>query len=199
MALLDAFKQQVLSLGRSEARSKARPLLVDDESFERSAAGLDRRTSESFVMFWLLSDRALYVVAGGVEGDWAFRIPYVCIAEVALDFDENAETLPWYLRLALNPDADGVITTLGESVDPGNPLAAPFPRIVEGDEYDRLARGEVVPLTGFAVVPQKFRSTLSLQLAAAGATLHLHGEDRAEAQRRIRARMPKVKRGGTDE
>ena len=199
MALLDAFKQQVLSLGRSEARSKARPLLVDDESFERSAAGLDRRTSESFVMFWLLSDRALYVVAGGVEGDWAFRIPYVCIAEVALDFDENAETLPWYLRLALNPDADGVITTLGESVDPGNPLAAPFPRIVEGDEYDRLARGEVVPLTGFAVVPQKFRSTLSLELAAAGATLHLHGEDRAEAQRRIRARMPKVKRGGTDE
>jgi len=197
MALLDAFKQQVLSLGRSEARSKARPLLVDDESFERSAAGLDRRTAESFVMFWLLSDRALYVVAGGVAGDWAFRIPFTCITEVALDFDENAETLPWYLRLALDPDADSVVTTLGESIDPGNPLGAPFPRIVEGDEYDRLARGEVVPLTGFAVVPQKFRSSLSLQLAAAGATLHLHGEDRAEAQRKLRARMQKVKRGGS--
>ena len=197
MALLDAFKQQVLSLGRSEARSKARPLLVDDESFERSAAGLDRRTSESFVMFWLLSDRALYVVAGGVGGDWAFRVPYTCIAEVALDFDENAETLPWYIRLALNPDADAVVTTLGESVDPGNPLAAPFPRVVEGDEYDRLARGEIIPLTGFAVVPLKFRSALSLQLAAAGATLHLHGEDRAEAQRKLRARLPKTKRSGT--
>ena len=197
MALLDAFKQQVLSLGRSEARSKARPLLVDDESFERSAAGLDRRTSEGFVLFWLLSDRALYLVAGGVDGDWAFRVPYDCIAEVALDFDENAETLPWYIRLALTPDAEGIVTTLGESIDPGNPLAAPFPRVVEDDEYDRLARGEIVPLTGFAAVPQKFRSSLSLQLAAAGATLHLHGEDRAEAQRKLRARMQKVKRGGS--
>lgn len=193
MALLDAFKQQVLSLGRSEARSKARPLLVDDESFERSAAGLDRRTSESFVVFWLLSDRAIYLVAGGVDGDWAFRIPYNCVSEVALDFDENAETLPWYLRLAFNPDADGMITTLGESVDPGNPLAAPFPRVVEDDEYERLARGEIVPLTGFAVVPHKFRSSLSLQLAAAGATLHLHGEDRAEAQRRLRMRKNKAR------
>jgi hypothetical protein len=196
MALLDAFKQQVLSLGRSEARSKARPLLVDDESFERSAAGLDRRTSETFVMFWLLSDRAFYVVAGGVGGDWAFRIPYTCIAEVALDFDDNAETLPWYIRIALDPVDEGAVTTLGDSVDPGKPLAAPFPRIVEGDEYDRLMRGEIVPLTGFAVVPQKFRSALSLRLAAAGATLHLHGEDRAEAQRKVRARLPKPRRGG---
>ncbi|MGB9359052.1 MAG: hypothetical protein WCC01_10895 [Acidimicrobiia bacterium] len=197
MALLDAFKQQVLSLGRSEARSKARPLLVDDESFERSAAGLDRRTSEGFVLFWLLSDRALYLVAGGVDGDWAFRVPYDCISEVALDFDENAETLPWYIRLALNPDPEGVVTTLGESIDPGNPLAAPFPRVVEDDEYDRLTRGEIVPLTGFAAVPQKFRASLAIQLAAAGAMLHLHGEDRAEAQRKLRARMQKVKRGGS--
>ena len=34
MALLDSFKQQVLNLGRSEARAKARPLLVDDEAEE---------------------------------------------------------------------------------------------------------------------------------------------------------------------
>ena len=196
MALLDAFKQQVLSLGRSEARSKARPLLVDDETFERSAAGLDRRTTESYVMFWLLSDRALYIVAGGADGDWAFRVPYDCIDEVALDFDENAKTLPWYLRIALDPEADGVVTTLGESIDPGNPLAAPFPRTVDDEEYERLARGEIVPLTGFAVVPQRFRSALSVQLASAGATLHLHGEDRAEAQRKLRARMQKVKRRG---
>lgn len=196
MALLDAFKQQVLSLGRSEARSKARPLLVDDETFERSAAGLDRRTSESFVMFWLLSDRALYLVAGGADGDWAFRIPYDCVDEVALDFDENAQTLPWYIRVALDAATDCEVTTLGESIDPGNPLAAPFPRTVDDDEYERLVRGEIVPLTGFAVVPQKFRAALSLQLAAAGATLHLHGEDRAEVQRKLRARMHKVKRGG---
>jgi hypothetical protein len=188
MALLDAFKQQVLSLGRSEARAKARPLLVDDESFERSAAGLDRRTTEGFVMFWLLSDRAVYLVAGGAEGDWAFRIPYECVSEMALDFDENAETLPWYIRLALDSGADGTITTLADEGDPGNPLAAPSARILAGEERDRLARGEIIPLTGFAVVPHKFRETLSLQLAAAGATLHLHGEDRAQAQRRVRAR-----------
>ena len=188
MALLDAFKQQVLSLGRSEARAKARPLLVDDESIERSAAGLDRRTSEGFVMFWLLSDRAVYLIAGGADDDWAFRIPYGCVDEMALDFDENALTLPWYVRLALDPDADGVITTLGDSVDPGNPLAAPFPRVVEDEERERLARGEIIPLTGFAVVPHKFREMLSLQLAASGSALHIHGEDRARAQRRLGTR-----------
>ncbi len=188
MALLDAFKQQVLSLGRSEARAKARPLLVEDESFERSAAGLDRRSAEGFVVFWLLSDRAVYLVAGGADGDWAFRIPYGCVDEMALDFDENAQTLPWYVRLALDTGSDCVITTLGDSVDAGNPLAAPSPRLVEDEERERLARGEIVPLTGFAVVPQKFRKELSLQLAASGATLHIHGEDRAQAQRRVRAR-----------
>ncbi len=188
MALLDAFKQQVLSLGRSEARAKARPLLVGDEAFARSAAGLDRRTAEAFVVFWLLSDRALYVVAGGADGDWAYRIPYSCIDEVALDFDENAASLPWYVRFGINPLDEGAITTLAEAGDPGNPLAAPLPRVVEPDERERLARGEIIPLTGFAVVPQKFRSMLSLHLAASGATLHLHGEDRAEAQRRLRAR-----------
>ena len=188
MALLDAFKQQVLSLGRSEARAKARPLLVEDESFERSAAGLDRRTAEGFVVFWLLSDRAVYLVAGGADGDWAFRIPYGCVDEMALDFDENAQSLPWYVRLALDTGSDCVITTLGDSADPGNPLAAPSPRIVGDEEGERLARGEIIPLTGFAVVPQKFRKELSLQLAASGATLHIHGEDRAQAQRRMRAR-----------
>jgi hypothetical protein len=188
MALLDAFKQQVLSLGRSEARAKARPLLHEDETFARSAAGVDRRTAEAFVLFWLLSDQALYLVAGGADGDWAYRIPFGVIDEMALDFDENAASLPWCVRLAIDPAADGTITTLGEAAEPGKPLAAPHPRIVDPAERDRLARGEIIPLTGFAVVPQKFRSMLSLQLAASGATLHLHGEDRAEAQRRLRAR-----------
>lgn len=188
MALLDAFKQQVLSLGRSEARAKARPLLVGDEAFARSAAGLDRRTAEAFVVFWILSDQALYVVAGGADGDWAYRIPYACVDEVALDFDENAPSLPWYVRLGIKPSNDGEITTLAEVSDPGNPLAAPLPRVVDSDERERLARGEIIPLTGFAVVPHKFRSMLSLHLAAAGVTLHLHGEDRAEAQRRLLAR-----------
>lgn len=189
MALLDAFKQQVLSLGRSEARAKARPLLLENETFARSAAGLDRRTAEAFVVFWLLSDEALFLVAGGAGGDWAYRIPYGLIDEMALDFDENAASLPWYVRLAIDPSGEGTITTLGEAGDPGKPLAAPVARIVEADERERLARGEIVPLAGFAAVPQKFRSMLSLRLAASGATLHLHGEDRAEAQHRLRSRM----------
>ena len=188
MALLDAFKQQVLNLGRSEARAKARPLLIDDEAFDRSAAGLDRRTSEGFVLFWLLSDRALYLVAGGATGDWAFRIPYECIAEMALDFDENAETLPWYIRLTLFLDGDGVITTLEDVEELGKPLAAPMPRVIDGGEKERLAQGAVIPLAGFAVVTKKFRTALARRLELAGGSLYVHGEDRAAAQPRLRTR-----------
>ncbi len=188
MALLDAFKQQVLNLGRSEARAKARPLLVDDEAFDRSAAGLDRRTSEGFVLFWLLSDRALYLVAGGMTGDWALRIPYECSAEMALDFDESAATLPWYVRLTLIPNGDGAITTLEDVGEPGKPLAAPQPRVIDHGEKERLAQGAVIPLVGFAVVTKKFRTALARRLELTGGALHVHGEDRAEAQRRLRTR-----------
>jgi len=188
MALLDTFKQRVLSLGRSEARAKARPLLVDDESFERSAAGLDRRSSETFVLFWLLSDRALYLVVGGDDADWAFRIPYGCIDGMTLEFDEDATMLPWHLRLTINAAGSGSITTLGDDVDPGNPLGAPPPRIVAAEERERLARGEIVPMEGFATVSRKFRSTLARQLAASEGTLRIRGEDMAEAQRRLRSR-----------
>ncbi|MEA2023139.1 MAG: hypothetical protein U9N79_02480 [Actinomycetota bacterium] len=188
MALLDAFKQQVLNLGRSEARAKARPLLVDDEAFDRSAAGLDQRMSEAFVLFWLLSDRALYLVAGGTVGDWVFRIPYACIEEMVLEFDEDSEMLPWNVRLRLGPDGTGEITTFDDIPDPGKPLAAPPARVVESDERDRLTNGEIIPLAGFALLGRKFRSTLARQLAANGARLHIHGEDRAEAQRKLRAR-----------
>lgn len=188
MALLDGFKQQVLNLGRSEARAKARPLLVDDEAFDRSAAGLDRRTSEGFVLFWLLSDRALYLVAGGATGDWAFRAPYESIAEMALDFDESAETLPWYVRLTLSPAGDGVITTLDVVGEPGKPLAAPHSRAIGDDERERLAQGAIIPLAGFAVMTKKFRTALARRLELTGGTLHVHGEDRAEAQRRLSTR-----------
>lgn len=193
MALLDAFKQQVLSLGRSEARAKARPLLVDDESFERSAAGLDQRTAEGFVLFWLLSDKAMYLVAGGVDGDWAFRIPYEDIDEMLLEFDENTETLPWRIRIGLRTDGPGTITTLGEAGDPGNPLAAPLPEAIEDDERHRLARGELIPMEGYAIASRKFRSTLARQLAATDGTLRLRGEDKAEAQRKLRMRKPSRK------
>lgn len=188
MALLDAFKQQVLNLGRSEARAKARPLLVDDEAFDRSAAGLDRRTSEGFVLFWLLSDRALYLVAGGATGDWAFRIPYECIDEMALDFDETAETLPWYIRLTLFSEGKGAITTLEDVEELGKPLAAPLPSVISGGERERLAQGAIIPLAGFAVVTKKFRTALARRLEVTGGSLHVHGEDRAAARRRLPAR-----------
>ncbi len=195
MALLDTFKQRVLSLGRSEARAKARPLLVGDESFERSAAGLDRRASEAFVLFWLLSNRALYLVAGGDEGDWAFRIPYGCINEMVLEFDEEAEILPWHVLLAIDPTGTGSITTLGEAADPGNPLAAPPPRAVGDDERERLARGEIIPMEGYAAASRKFRSALARQLAASEGTLRIRGEDKAEAQRRLHS-LKRTKRSG---
>jgi len=188
MALLDTFKQRVLSLGRSEARAKARPLLIDDESFERSAAGLDRRTSERWVLFWLLSDRALYLVAGGADDDWAFRVPYDCIDEMSLEFDENAETLPWRMHLVMRPEGGGEITTLGEMVDPGTPLGPPLPRVVDPDERARLVAGDVIPMEGYAVASRKFRSELARQLAASEGRLRIRGEDKAEAQRRLRSR-----------
>jgi len=194
MALLDTFKQQVLSLGRSEARAKARPLLVDDESFERSAAGLDQRSSEQFVLFWLLSDQALCLVAGGSDGDWAFRVSYENIDEMSLEFDEDAETLPWHVRIDLLEDGPDTITTLGEEADPGTPLAPPPPRPLEADERRRLVHGEIIPLEGYAVLSRKFRSNLARHLAATGGTLQIHGEDRAEAQRKLRTR--KSRSGG---
>ena len=64
MALLNSFKQSVLDLGRGEAKAKAKPLTIRDEALDRSASGLDRRTSERAVMFLLLSDRALFLVVG---------------------------------------------------------------------------------------------------------------------------------------
>ena len=185
MALLGAFKQQVLSLGRSEARAKARPLLVDDESFERSAAGLDRRTAEQFVLFWLLSDQALYLVAGGSDGDWAFRVPYADIHEMSLEFDGDAELLPWHLRIELQEEGPGRITTLGEDADPGNPLAPPPSRPIGDDEHRRFVRGEIIPMEGYAVTSRKFRSTLAHHLASTEGTLRIRGEDEAEAQRKL--------------
>jgi len=188
MALLDTFKQRVLSLGRSEARAKARPLLAGGESFERSAAGLDRRASEQWVLFWLLSDRALYLVAGGGDDDWAFRIPYDCVDEMFLEFDENAETFPWHVRLAVHAEGDGEITTLGEAIDPGNPLGPPLPRVVDPDERARLAAGDIIPVEGYAIASRKFRSALARHLAASEGRLRIRGEDKAEAQRRLRSR-----------
>jgi len=185
MALLDGFKQQVLSLGRSEARAKARPLLVGDESFERSAAGLDQRGVEQFVLFWLLSDQALYLVAGGSDGDWAFRVPYANIHEMSLDFDEDVEMLPWHIRIDLLEDGPDTITTLGEEADPGNPLAPPPPRPLEDDERRRLVHGEIIPMEGYAVTSRKFRSTLAHHLASTEGTLRIRGEDKAEAQRKL--------------
>lgn len=195
MALLDTFKQKVLDLGRSEARAKSRPLLVGEEVFDRSAAGLDRRSQESFVLFWLLSDRALFIVVGGRPEDHAFRIPYEAVAEIALDFDDNEEFLPWYVRIALHGHGPGRITTLddGETTS-GNPLAPPQARLMDDDERDRFARGELVPLTGFAALPKKFRSALRRRIELSGGTLHITGEEAAE-QKRARARKRPRKAG----
>ncbi len=185
MALLDTFKQKVLDLGRSEAKAKARPLLGEGESFDRSAAGLDRRAHETFVLFWLLSDRALFLVAGSAHDDHAFRIPYEALAEASLDFDENAEFLPWYVRLAIHPAGAGTIATLDEGRVAGNPLAPPPPRVVTDAERVRLARGEIVPLSGFAAIPKKFRTALARRLELAGGSLTISGAAAADRQWRL--------------
>ena len=188
MALLDTFKEKVLDLGRSEARAKARPLLVGDERFDRSAAGLDRRLHETFVLFWLLSDRALFLVAGTGGDDFALRIPCEALEEVSMDFDENATFLPWYLRIAILPEGPGEIATLDEEADTGNPLAPPPSRPVTAEERRRIARGEVVPLSGFAAVPKKFRTALSRRMELAGRPLTVTGAEAADRQWRAKRR-----------
>ena len=188
MALLDTVKEKVLDLGRTEARAKARPLLVDDETFDRSAAGLDRRGQESFVLFWLLSDRAVFLVGGGPAGDHAYRVPFEALTEVSLDFDENAGMLPWYVRVAIASEGPGEITTLQEGRDPGSPLAPPPPRNVGSEERHRLARGDILPLSGFGSLTRKFRSTLRRRLQLTGVELHVTGEEGAVPRRAARKR-----------
>lgn len=183
MALLEAFKQKVLELGRTEARAKVKPLLVGDESIERSAAGLDQRDREGFVLFWLLSDDALFLVGGGPRRDWAFRIPFAAVREVSIDFDETATVLPWYVRLSLREVGPGVVTTLDEDPDPANPLAAAPPVPLDTDQLARLSRGELIPLSGFAALSSKFLDALSANLEAAGAVAKVSGRDAYEARR----------------
>ena len=183
MALLEAFKQKVLDLGRTEAKAKVKPLLVKDETIDRSAAGLDRRDREGFVLFWLLSEQALFLVAGEPHRDWAFRIPFEAVREVSIDFDESATVLPWYVRLSLRDGAVGVVTTLEEEPDPGNPLASPPPTPLDTDHLIRLARGELVPLSGFGSLPWKFRASLTDRLEAAGAVIKVSGAEAADAKR----------------
>jgi hypothetical protein len=185
MALLDTFKQKVLDLGRSEARAKAKPLLVGDETFDRSAAGLDRRGQEGFVLFWLMSDRALFLVAGGQPDDFVFRIPFEAVADMSLDFDEHAEFLPWYVRVTLQPESPGTITTFDELVPEGKPLAPPPAREVETVERLRLVRGEIVPMTGFFALPKKFRTALARRLELTGVELSVSGAEAADRQWRM--------------
>lgn len=188
MPLLHAFKQTVLDLGRGEAKTKARPLTVGDEALDRSASGLDSRTSERVVQFWLLSDRALFLVVGADRRDHAYRIPYEAIAEMTLDFDENAEFLPWYVRMAIHSDARGVITKLEPGNLPEQPLGSLPPEVVEGEERERLARGETVPLAGFVACSRRFRGALERRMELAGSPLTVTGVEAAERTARTRKR-----------
>ena len=194
MALLEAFKQKVLDLGRTEARAKVKPLLSAGEAIDRSAAGLDRRDREAFVMFWLLSEEALFLVAGGPQRDWAFRVPFTAVREISIDYDETAAVLPWYVRLSLADAEPGVVTTLDEDPDPDNPLAAPPPRLLADSDVARLSRGELIPLSGFASLPAKFVAALTERLEGAGAVVKVSGMDAFEAKRSSKYQVPSSKK-----
>jgi hypothetical protein len=181
MALLHSFKQSVLDLGRGEAKTKAKPLTVGDEALDRSASGLDRRTSERAVMFWLLSDRALFLVVGSEAGDRTFRFPYESITDMSLDYDETATFLPWYIRLSLDAEGPGDITRIEPGNEPGQPLAALPPVKVSANERAQLVRGEIVPLAGFVACPKRFRGALARRMELAGRPLSISGEQAAEA------------------
>jgi len=190
--MLQTFKQTVLDLGRGEAKTKARPLTVGDETLDRSASGLDNRVSERAAMFWLLSDRALFLVVGSESEDHAYRVPYEAITEMTLDYDENADFLPWYVRAAIAPEGKGNITRLDPGNLPGQPLGSLPPVQLTGDLRARLARGETIPLAGFATCSQRFRGALERRMELAGSSLTITG---AEAEERKALVMRRRKKG----
>jgi len=188
MPILHGFKQTVLDLGRGEAKTKARPLTVGDETLDRSAAGLDRRDSERAVIFWLLSDRALFYVVGSDPVDHTYRIPYEAFTDISLDYDENEEFLPWYIRISISPEGNGVITRLEQGAIPGQPLGVLPPVGVEDEERARFARGETVPLAGFGTCPKRFRSALERRMELAGVSLSITGTEAADRKTRAARR-----------
>ncbi len=194
MAILRAFKQSVLELGRTEAKAKARPLIVGGESLDRSAAGMDARTGERAVMFWVLSDRALFLVVGSDPGDFAYRVPYESVGEFRLDHDDSAEFLPWYVRVALDPVPSGVVTRLKEGNPPGQPLGSPPPVVVEGDELAKLVRGETIPLAGFGAFPKRFRDALTRRMELAGRPVSITGAEAADRTVLGGKRVPALKK-----
>ncbi len=180
MPILHSFKQAVLDLGRGEAKSKARPLTIGDETLDRSAAGLDRRDSERAVLFWLLSDRALFYVVGNNPDDHTYRIPYEAITDISLDYDDNEEFLPWYLRMSISPEGKGVITRLEPGAIPGQPLGVLPPVQMNVASRAQFARGEQVPLAGFGAFPKRFRSALERRTELAGVPLSITGAESAD-------------------
>ncbi|MGI9666069.1 MAG: hypothetical protein ACR2N2_03070 [Acidimicrobiia bacterium] len=180
MPMLHTFKKTVLDLGRGEAKTKARPLTEPGEALDRSAAGLDSRTSERAAMFWLLSDRALFLVVGTESGDHAFRVPYESIGEMTLDYDDTADFLPWYVRVSILAEGAGSIAKVEPGSLPGQPLGALPPVDVTGDARARLARGEEIPLSGFAACGRKFRGALERRMELAGSSLTVTGAEAAE-------------------
>jgi hypothetical protein len=199
MAILESFKQSVLELGRTEAKAKSRPLIVGGESLDRSAAGMDARAGERAVMFWVLSDRALFLVVGSDPSDHAYRVPYESVGEFRLDYDEAATFLPWYVRVAIDPDTTGSITRLDHGNPPGKPLASPPPVVVDGEELARLVRGETIPLTGFGAFPKRFRDALTRRMELAGRPVSITGAEAADRSVLGSKRRAKGSRQSEDE
>ncbi len=181
--LFHTFKQTVLDLGRGEAKAKARPLTIGDETIDRSAAGLDRRVSERAVQFWLLSDRALFLVVGTDSDDHAYRIPFEAIDEITLEYDEAADFLPWHMRVALRVDGPGSITRVPPGAPVELPVGAIAPEVVIGVDRDRLAQGGVMPLSGFVAAGRRFRGALERRMELAGRPLMVKGAEAAERAR----------------
>lgn len=199
MAILQSFKQTVLELGRTEAKAKVRPLTIGGESLDRSAAGMDARSGERAVMFWVLSDRALFLVVGSDSSDFGYRVPYESVGEFHLDYDEAAEFLPWYVRVAIDPDATGSVTRLDQGSPPGQPLASLPPVLVGGEELERLVRGETIPLSGFGAFPKRFRDALTRRMELAGTPVSITGAEAADRPTLGSKRRAKESRQSEDE
>jgi hypothetical protein len=81
-----------------------------------------------------------------------------------------------------------VITRLEAGAIPGQPLGVLPPVVVDGDERVRMARGEIVPLSGFGTFPKRFRSALERRMELARVPLSITGAESAERKSRLARR-----------
>ena len=141
-------------------------------------------------------------VAVGVEPSWCDSRCYGTVFHLSLDtagptgnrfrrdrlehFDPHPYAGAIFFFVGVLPDEVGPADdhrehrpteSFGDSERPGAKCG------LDADQLIRLARGELVPLSGFGSLPWKFRASLTDRLEAAGTVIKVSGAEAADAKR----------------